>query len=392
MYTGLQGLLDEFGAGITKSKYNSYMPILKNSFIPFLNDKYSKEIEKSMDRFFGIMISTRDIIDGGINYVDNTKKVVGEAAIDKYLTATNMFFKDVIYPKWPNCQLSTVENFKVFYGDIRENCGKELKGYSPRAHLEDDDYEGLLEYLDELNSDSARGAMAKAVIPLILLYGFKIGTIAEIKTDCFSPELRKLKLNNQDIWLELPYKIYLNVNRIYQKNINAPYLFDVGKNQRLISDYFDDIINAYNARLSKKAKITLDDERPIDRLADEKLLPLKREYIIDRINLRRVEKDCLISYAGNKYSVPAEYVGKDVTVIVLDHMLAAYFEGKQIALHKLSYSKNSLNVNKEHYKSMIVKSGFDIENTLLNNPDLVDLSIPNHSLKKYDELMGGVIL
>ena len=41
---------------------------------------------------------------------------------------------------------------------------------------------------------------------------------------------------------------------------------------------------------------------------------------------------------------------------------------------------------------MIVKSGFDIENTLLNNPDLVDLSIPEHSLEKYDELMGGVTL
>lgn len=133
-------------------------------------------------------------------------------------------------------------------------------------------------------------------------------------------------------------------------------------------------------------------ERPIDRLSEEKLLPLKREYIIDKINLRRVEKDCLISYAGNKYSVPAEYVGRDVTVIVLDHMLAAYFEGKQIALHKLSYSRNTLNVNKGHYKSMIVKSGFNIENTLLNNPDLVDLSIPEHSLKKYDELMGGVTL
>ena len=133
-------------------------------------------------------------------------------------------------------------------------------------------------------------------------------------------------------------------------------------------------------------------ERPVDRLPDENLLPLKREYIIDKINLRRVEKDCLISYAGNKYSVPAEYVGRDVTVIVLDHMLAAYFEGKQIALHKLSYSKNTLNVNKEHYKSMIVKSAFEVENTLLNNPDLVDLSIPEHSLKKYDELMGDVTL
>lgn len=133
-------------------------------------------------------------------------------------------------------------------------------------------------------------------------------------------------------------------------------------------------------------------ERPVDRLPDEHLLPLKREYIIDKINLRRVEKDCLISYAGNKYSVPAEYVGRDVTVIVLDHMLAAYFGGKQIALHKLSYSKNTLNVNKEHYKTMIVKSTFDVENTLLNNADLVDLSIPDPSLKKYDELMGGVTL
>ncbi len=133
-------------------------------------------------------------------------------------------------------------------------------------------------------------------------------------------------------------------------------------------------------------------ERPIARLPVENLQPLKREYIIDKINLRSVEKDCLISYAGNKYSVPAEYVGRDVTVLVLDHMLAAYFEGKQIALHKLSYSKNTYNVNKEHYKSMIVKSGFGVENTLLNNPDLMDLSIPDHSLKKYDELMGGITL
>lgn len=70
-------------------------------------------------------------------------------------------------------------------------------------------------------------------------------------------------------------------------------------------------------------------------------------------------------------------------------MLAAYFEGKQIALHKLPYSRNTLNANKEHYKSMIIKSTFDIENTLLNNPDL---GISNHSLKKYDELMRCVIL
>ena len=59
-------------------------------------------------------------------------------------------------------------------------------------------------------------------------------------------------------------------------------------------------------------------EVPFERLKKEGLSPLSREYIIDKINLRRVQKDCLISYAGNQYSVPAEYVGKDVAVVALD--------------------------------------------------------------------------
>ena len=84
-------------------------------------------------------------------------------------------------------------------------------------------------------------------------------------------------------------------------------------------------------------------EIPFERLKKEGLSPLKREYIIDKINLRRVQKDCLISYAGNQYSAPAEYVDKDVAVVALDNMLAAYYyEGKQIALHQISYQKEVL--------------------------------------------------
>lgn len=104
---------------------------------------------------------------------------------------------------------------------------------------------------------------------------------------------------------------------------------------------------------------------PFDRLKEEKLSPLKREYIIDKINLRKVEKDCLISYAGNKYSVPSEYACKYVTVVVLENMLAAYSQGKQIALHKLSYHKNTMNVNYEHYRKLTEKQQFDTENLLM---------------------------
>ena len=222
----------------------------------------------------------------------------------------------------------------------------------------------------------------------LMVLGYSRMRYIEFVTDMSTTTLIKCHINAFRYFDGYPEEIlYDNMKQVVVKRMLKQSESELNKQFADLNSQAHAWCNKINARIHGTTN-----ERPIDRLADEKLLPLKREYIIDRINLRRVEKDCLISYAGNKYSVPAEYVGRDVTVIVLDHMLAAYFEGKQIALHKLSYSENSLNVNKEHYKSMIVKSGFDIENILLNNPDLVDLSIPNHSLKKYDELMGGVIL
>lgn len=101
-------------------------------------------------------------------------------------------------------------------------------------------------------------------------------------------------------------------------------------------------------------------EIPFERLKKEGLSPLKREYIIDKINLRRVpQKHPCVSAKDmphqlcsrpwtvdrNQYSVPAEYVGKDVAVVALDNMLAAYYEGKQIALHRISYQKKDMVVN-----------------------------------------------
>jgi transposase len=129
-------------------------------------------------------------------------------------------------------------------------------------------------------------------------------------------------------------------------------------------------------------------EIPFERLGKERLSPLSREYLIERINLRRVEKDCLISYAGNKYSVPAEYVGKDVAVVGLDNMLAAYYEGKQIALHKISYQKKDMVVNPTHYRRLTIRQSFDIENTLLEGSNIIDFPIKSPNLNTYDEVIG----
>jgi transposase len=129
-------------------------------------------------------------------------------------------------------------------------------------------------------------------------------------------------------------------------------------------------------------------EIPFERLKKEGLSPLSREYIIDKINLRRVQKDCLISYGGNQYSVPSEYAGRDVAVVALDNMLAAYHEGKQIAIHRLSYTKRDMVVNPSHYRKLTVKQSFDIENTLFEGDNVIDFPIRPHDLSQYDEALS----
>ena len=139
----------------------------------------------------------------------------------------------------------------------------------------------------------------------------------------------------------------------------------------------------WNDKVNKKIHQTIN-QIPFERLRDEHLSPLRREYIIDKINMRKVEKDCLISYGGNQYSVPAEYVHKHVTVVALDNTVTIYYLAKQIALHKLCYHKSTMNVNKEHYKSLTVKQTFNTENTLFANPEVLDFKSPIINLEVYD--------
>ena len=108
---------------------------------------------------------------------------------------------------------------------------------------------------------------------------------------------------------------------------------------------------------------------------------------MDKINLRRVQKDCLISYAGNQYSVPAEYIGKDVAVVALDSMLAAYYEGKQIALHRISYQKKDMVVNPQHYRRLTLKQTMDAENILLEQDKVIDFPLKSSDLSRYDEVL-----
>ena len=66
-------------------------------------------------------------------------------------------------------------------------------------------------------------------------------------------------------------------------------------------------------------------------------------------------------------------------------MLAVYYEGKQIAVHRISYIKKDIVVNPIHYQKLTVKQTFDIENTLLIGDTAIDKSVVSHDLTVYEE-------
>lgn len=60
-----------------------------------------------------------------------------------------------------------------------------------------------------------------------------------------------------------------------------------------------------------------------------------------------VQKDSMVSYMNNKYSVPLEYIGKPVNLRVKSNTLEIYFSTELVAKHELTSKK--LNYDETHY-------------------------------------------
>ena len=77
-------------------------------------------------------------------------------------------------------------------------------------------------------------------------------------------------------------------------------------------------------------------------------LPLQ-EFNMLKVGTRKVYHDCHIYVGYNYYSVPFEYVGKEVEVEVGKDLLRVYHQGRQIALHTSLRGKGEFSTNKAHY-------------------------------------------
>jgi transposase len=107
----------------------------------------------------------------------------------------------------------------------------------------------------------------------------------------------------------------------------------------------------------------------------EHLQPLPNHKVIESYMSHNrqttVQKDSMVSYMNNKYSVPLEYIGKPVNLRVKSNTLEIYFSTELIAKHELTSKK--LNYDEMHYIQLL--SG-----CMKDNPSVTELAQTNLQL------------
>jgi transposase len=92
---------------------------------------------------------------------------------------------------------------------------------------------------------------------------------------------------------------------------------------------------------------------PVSRLADEGLSPLagKPDYDTSLLTARRSSRDCLVSYAGNFYSVPAAVAQQHLWLKATEQgeVIILTAEGVEVARHLLAPGVHERVINPAHY-------------------------------------------
>jgi len=109
-------------------------------------------------------------------------------------------------------------------------------------------------------------------------------------------------------------------------------------------------------------------ERPLDRFAREKdlLTPLPSlPFVGSHEEMRKVSWDCLVSFAGSRYSVPWQYAGKHVWLRPSQGVTLAVRsqKGEEIASHRLAAQKGATVIDQRHYEGL--RKGLPKTRTLL---------------------------
>ena len=129
---------------------------------------------------------------------------------------------------------------------------KELK------NLGAEEYGVVLDYLQHLDCSQYKNSIISTVFRLVLLYGFKICIISEMKCGDFDPDRRIIRafVNNEQIFLDVPFELSQQLANIRGQRKNDDYLFQDENGEKIDRSYFNGALDEVNRLLCSDAKLT----------------------------------------------------------------------------------------------------------------------------------------
>ena len=155
-------------------------------------------------------------------------------------------------------------------------------------------------------------------------------------------------------------------------------------NGTLNIDELHELVSKLNNRINSTCH-TSTGKIPVLHLEKEKdfLLELPTEQIRDRYKIIttsvKVNRQSMISYKSNQYSVPPEYIGKKLKLQVYDNQLHLYYNTNLVTIHEIKNQK--LNYHDSHYLQI---SSLTFKN---NNYEMNEIA--KNNLRMIGEIYGN---
>ena len=95
-----------------------------------------------------------------------------------------------------------------------------------------------------------------------------------------------------------------------------------------------------------------------------KQLPI-HDYAIGKFGIAKADETyCLVRIDTNRYSVPEEYIGKEIRYSIINDVIVFYYGNKEICRHKKIEDTNSYSVNIRHYLKTLYKKPGAVKHSL----------------------------
>lgn len=137
--------------------------------------------------------------------------------------------------------------------------------------------------------------------------------------------------------VEAPMKL-LDEIRAYNGTLNYEEL------HKLVEKLNNRINSSYHTTTGKIPMLHLQKEK--DFLLDLPKEQIRNQYKITTTSVK-VNRQSMISYKSNQYSVPPEYIGKKLKLQVYDNQLHLYYNTDLVTIHEIK--NRSLNYHEDHY-------------------------------------------